>query len=105
MNLKDFFDKNPGLLSQFKKCTSKDDFMSVAQANNIRFGSGKLDEVYEYIKAIEDGSEASNSINDDALEMASGGASAPTFDINELEKNTTISQLDMGMGDPITLIN
>ena len=33
MNLEDFFRKDPGLLDQFKKCSSKDDFMNVAQEN------------------------------------------------------------------------
>ena len=52
MNLKEFFDKNPGLLTQFEKCANKDDFMSVARENNMRFRPGKLDEVREYVLSV-----------------------------------------------------
>lgn len=84
MNLKDFFEKNPGLLEQFKKCSSKDEFMKVAQENNVRFAAGKLDEVYEYIQSAKNDGE----LSEDALSAASGG----------------VSQIDMGDGSPTTII-
>ncbi len=101
MNLKEFFDKNPGLLTQFKKCTNKDDFMSVAQENNIRFGAGKLDEVYAYVLSAS-GKNDSSEIDDDALSMASGGAreGIPT---SEIGNNTSIAELELG-GTSVTLI-
>lgn len=74
MNLEDFFRKDPGLLDQFKKCSSKDDFMNVAQENNMRFAAGKLDEVYEYIQKIKNRDE----LSDDALSTASGGVGNET---------------------------
>ncbi len=82
MNLEDFFKKDPGLLEQFKKCDSKDEFMKVAQENNMSFASGKLDEVYEYIQKIKNGGD----LSEDALSNASGGTG----------NNTTVEQLNIG---------
>lgn len=82
MNLEDFLKKDPGLLEQFKKCSSKDEFMKVAQENNMRFASGKLDEVYEYIQKIKKGGE----LSEDAFSKASGG----------IGNTTNVEQLSMG---------
>ena len=92
MNLKEYFEKNPGLLSQFKKCTSKDEFMNVAQANNIRFGGNKLNEVYEYILSMENDSKT---LSEDSLEKAAGGTSLPVNN-NPLqtENNTNVTEID-----------
>ena len=97
MNLKEYFEKNPGLLSQFKKCASKDEFMNVAQANNIRFGGDKLDEVYEYILSTE--KENKNALSEEALEKASGGTSLPIdFDPSQTEDETSVTEIsDIGV--------
>ena len=68
MTLKEYFEKNPGLLDQFKKCNSKDEFMQVAQENNMRFSGDRLDEVYAYVLK-----EKGGEIGEDVLEKASGG--------------------------------
>ena len=92
MNLKEYFEKNPGLLSQFKKCTSKDEFMNVAQANNIRFGGNKLNEVYEYILSTKNDGEA---LSEDALEKAAGGTSLPmNIDPEQTENDTNVVDVD-----------
>ncbi len=101
MNLKEFFEKNPGLLSQFKKCASKDDFMSVAQENNIRFAAGKLDEVYLYVKSI-DKENGNVEVGDDVLSMASGGMA--TVSIPEIEDSTSVTNVNLGGKSDTTLI-
>ena len=123
MNLKEFFDKNPGLLTQFEKCANKDDFMSVARENNMRFRPGKLDEVREYVLSVSgknnsskisasgkngsseisaSGKNDSSEISDDALSMASGGTGEgmPT---SEIGNNTKIVELELG-GTPTILV-
>lgn len=68
MTSKEYFEKNPELLGQFKKCNSKDEFMQVAKENNIRFSGDRLDEIYAYVLK-----EKGEAINEDILEKASGG--------------------------------
>ena len=77
MNLKDYFEKNPGLLSQFKKCSSKDEFIKVAESNNIRFGAGKLDNVYNYVESLKN-SKNGGELSEEALSAAAGGVANVT---------------------------
>ena len=77
MTLKEYFEKNPELLDQFKKCTNEDEFMQVAKENNISFGRDRLKEVYNYVKGGE--------ISEDILEKASGGAGGREIDVNKVE--------------------
>jgi|GEM_PF-6797769 len=80
MTLKEYFEKNSGLLDQFKKCNTKDEFMQVAQENNIRFSGDRLDEVYAYVLK-----EKGGEISDDILEKASGGTGGVEPNVNEVE--------------------
>lgn len=74
MTLREYFEKNPELLDQFKKCTNEDEFMQVAKENNISFSGNRLKEVYDYVKGGE--------ISEDILEKASGGTGGGDITVN-----------------------
>lgn len=84
MNLQEFISQKPEFAEKAKRVTSKEDFVSLAEREKIKFGAGCLDKAYEFLC---NGGNESGKISDDALESVAGGVS-----------NLGVTAIDLGDG-------